>query len=114
MRISLNHHSGEPICRQIVDAIRLCLSLGELPPSTKLPSILRMVSDLSSNTRTVIKAYEEQEKAGLAIMRHGEGVFVTEPQNVRPARERRKTLAGLAERLMAEASEMGATSQTGR
>jgi DNA-binding transcriptional regulator YhcF (GntR family) len=44
-------------------------------------------------------------------MRQGQGVFVTEPQNVRPAHERRKALASLVERLMAQAREMGASPQ---
>ncbi|MDA1051732.1 MAG: GntR family transcriptional regulator [Planctomycetota bacterium] len=109
MRIYLDHHRGEPIYRQIVEAVKLLIARGELAEGTKLPSIRELASQLKINTRTVVKAYETLDGAGLAVMQHGRGVFVTAPQSVLPARERRKVLSELAQRLLAEATRIGAT-----
>lgn len=109
MRIHLDHHSGEPIYRQIVEAIKLLVARGELAEGAKLPSIRELANELKINARTVVKAYEKLDGAGLVVMQHGRGVFVTAPQGVLPAKERRKVLREHAQRLMAEAARVGAS-----
>ena len=109
MHIHINHHSGEPIYRQMVEAIKLRITSGELVEGTKLPSIRELARELQINTRTVSKVYEVLDKEGLVVMQHGRGVFVTSPQAVLPARQRRATLMEQARRLLAEATRMGAT-----
>lgn len=109
MNIFLDHHSGEPIYRQIVEAIKLRIATGELTEGTKLPSIRKLSSQLQINMRTVGKAYDELNQAGLVVLQQGRGAFVTAPQAVLPQKERRKFLREQARRLLAEASRVGAT-----
>ena len=60
------------------------------------------------NPRTVVKAYEELEGAGLVVIKHGQGVFVSARREAAPAAVRRKAIEDLARRLLAEGSRMGA------
>jgi GntR family transcriptional regulator len=109
MHIHLNHHSGEPIYRQIVEAIKFRIASGELAEGTRLPSIRDLARQLEINMRTAAKAYQILEQAGLVVMQQGRGVFVTSPQAVLPARRRRTALSEQIRRLLAEATGMGAT-----
>ena len=108
MYFRLDHHSGEPIYRQIVEAVKYRVACGQLAPEAQLPSIRALAEELGINPRTVVKAYEELEHAGVVIMRHGQGVFVAEGQAAAPAGVRRQALTDLARRLLAEASRLGA------
>jgi len=108
MNIRLNHRSGEPIYRQIVEQVKYLIARGGLGPGEQLPSIRTLAADLSVNPRTVVKVYETLQHTGLVVMRHGQGVFVTENRGSVPAAARRKALAEMARRLLAEASRLGA------
>ncbi len=109
MHIHLDHHSGEAIYRQIVETVKFLIARGELVEGQKLPSIRDLAGQLKINSRTVVKAYEQLDQAGLVVMQHGRGVFVTSPQAVLPAKERKKVLENQARRLMSEAARVGAT-----
>ena len=109
MHLHLDHHSGEPIYRQVVEQVKYRVASGELEPGRQLPSIRALSGQLKINPRTVVKAYEQLQHAGLVVMRHGQGVFVTAARETLPAAARKKALADLARRLLAEASRMGAT-----
>lgn len=108
MYLHLDHHSGEPIYRQIVEAIKYRIACGQLSPDEQLPSIRGLAGDLNINARTVVKAYEELQHAGLVVMRQGQGVFVRSQRQGVPAITRRKEIEALARRLLAEADRMGA------
>ena len=108
MHIPLDHHSGEPIYRQIVEAIKYRIASGQLAAESQLPSIRELAQVLVVNPRTVIKAYEELQQDGVVVLRHGRGVFVTEPRSTLPVRERRRKLEELARRMLSEASCLGA------
>jgi GntR family transcriptional regulator len=109
MHLHLDHHSGEPIYRQIVEAVKFRIASGELAEGTRLPSIRELAGQLQINMRTVGKAYQELEGAGLVVMQHGRGVFVTSPQATLPVGRRRTLLLQHARRLLAEAARLGAT-----
>lgn len=108
MHLRLDHSSGEPIYRQIVEQIKYRIASGQLSPSQKLPSIRILAGELKINPRTVVKAYEELSHAGLLVMRQGQGVFVAEQRQTTPTEVRRKVIAQLARRLLSEASRLGA------
>jgi len=110
MPIHLNHHSGEPIYRQIVEALKLDVARGKLKEGDKLPSIRELANELGINMRTVVKAYEELVSGGLAVMQQGRGVFITESKQTLPAARRREIITDLAQRMVAEAKRLGATS----
>ena len=108
MYLNLDHHSGEPIYRQIVEQIKYKVASAELNGEDQLPSIRALARQLKINPRTVVKAYDELRHAGLVVMKHGRGVFVTTKREVVRAHIRRKAITDLARRLLSEASRMGA------
>lgn len=110
MPIHLNHHSGEPIYRQIVEAIKFDVARGKLTEGDKLPSIRELANELGINMRTVVKAYEELVGGGLVVMQQGRGVFITNAQQTLPASRRREVITELAQRMLSEAKRLGATS----
>lgn len=109
MQIHLDHHSGEPIYRQIVEAIKFDVARGKLVEGDRLPSIRELANTLGINMRTVVKAYEELCHAGLAVMQQGRGVFITAPQSLLPPARRKQVLQEMIRRLLAEARTLGAT-----
>ena len=110
VHIYLNHHSGEPVYRQIVEAVKYRIAAGEVLPEAQLPSIRVLAEQLQINPRTVVKAYEELEHAGLVVMRHGQGVFVS-PPSAAPAAARRSAMTALVRRTLAEAFRLGCGEQ---
>ena len=74
----------------------------------RLPSIRGLAEELKINTRTVVKAYEELEHAGLVGTRHGQGVFVATNHGITPESVRRKAIGEMARRMLAEAFRLGA------
>ena len=108
MNITINHHSGEPLYRQIVEAVRLRIASGQALPGEQLPSIRELAEQLQINSRTIVKAYDELDRAGLVVTQHGRGVFVASQRVPLPARERRKRLRDLALKLVVEAAQIGA------
>jgi GntR family transcriptional regulator len=109
MHISLNHHSGDPLYRQIVEGVRLRIARGDLLPGSQLPSIRELADRLQINSRTVVKAYEELDRAGLVVMQQGRGVFVAATRSALPEEERRKRLHDLSLKLLVEASQVGSS-----
>ena len=108
MYLYLDHRSGEPIYRQIVEAIKYRIASGQLALDDRLPSIRTLAEELKINSRTVVKAYEQLENAGLVVMRQGQGVFVATNHEISPESVRRKAIAEMARRMLAEAFRLGA------
>jgi len=108
MYLHLDHHSGEPIYRQIVESVKYSIASGQLSEGDGLPSIRALATELKINPRTVVKAYEELQHAGLVVMRQGKGVFVSPDRGVTPAKARHKAIGDMARRLLAEAKRIGA------
>jgi len=104
----LNYQSGEAIYRQIVEQVKYKVASGELSPGQRLPSIRELAKQLKINPRTVVKSYEELRAAGLAVMRQGQGVFITENQAQASAKTRQKAIADMTRRMFAEAMRIGA------
>ncbi len=111
MYLRLNYQSGEAIYRQIVEQVKYKVASGELIPGQRLPSIRELAKQLKINPRTVVKAYEELRAAGLAVMRQGQGVFITDNQATLPNKVRKKQIEDMSGRLFAEASRLGADSE---
>ena len=108
MYLHLDHTSGEPIYRQIVEAVKYKVAAGQLAVDEKLPSIRSLAEELKINPRTVVKAYEELQHAGLVVMRHGQGVFVAANQGSTRQSVRRQAIGEMARRMLAEAFRLGA------
>lgn len=71
MLITLEHHSGVPIYRQMMDQIKLLVASGLLKPGDELPSTRALSAQLGLNPMTVSKAYSLLEMEGLVERRRG-------------------------------------------
>ena len=78
MLIKIDHHSGVPIYRQIMDQVRRLVSAGQLAAGDQLESVRELSSRLKVNPMTVSKAYSFLEREGLLERRRGVGQFVAD------------------------------------
>jgi GntR family transcriptional regulator len=73
----LDERSGVSPYLQLVHQVRQALRLGLLRKGDRLPTVKEVVGSLAINPNTVLKAYRELERDGLASARPGVGTFVT-------------------------------------
>src|ERR1700684_421489 len=72
----LDPSSGVPTYLQLVQQVEHALRLGYLKPGDQLPKVRDVVTSLTINPNTVLKAYRELEHKGLAAGRPGQGTFI--------------------------------------
>ncbi|MGW4239524.1 GntR family transcriptional regulator [Streptomyces sp. NPDC004749] len=72
----IDRRSGVATYLQIVQQTKQALRLGLLEPGDKLPTAREVVEATAVNPNTVLKAYRELEREGLAEGRRGLGTFV--------------------------------------
>src|SRR5436305_8180201 len=72
----LDATSGVATYLQLVQQVHQALQLGLLEPGDRLPTAQQVVSSLAINPNTVLKAYRDLERAGLARARPGLGTFI--------------------------------------
>jgi GntR family transcriptional regulator len=72
----LEARSGVPTYLQLVQQVRQAVRLGVLQPGDKLPTVKEVVSSLTINPNTVLRAYRELDLEGLTEGRRGVGTFV--------------------------------------
>ena len=65
-----------PTYLQLVQQVEHALRLGYLKPGDQLPKVRDVVTSLTINPNTVLKAYKELETKGLAAGRPGQGTFI--------------------------------------
>ncbi|SER49559.1 GntR family transcriptional regulator [Lentzea albida] len=73
----IDRHSGVSTYVQIVQQVKQAMRLGLLAPGDRLPSAREVVDATAVNPNTVLKAYRELEREGLAQGRRGLGTFIT-------------------------------------
>jgi GntR family transcriptional regulator len=76
MLLQIDHHSGQPIYRQVIDQIRRQVVAGQLREGEQLPSVRDLAAQLRVNPMTISKAYSLLEMEGLLERRRGVGLFV--------------------------------------
>jgi GntR family transcriptional regulator len=76
MLLQIDHHSGQPIYRQVIDQIRRQVVAGQLCEGEQLPSVRDLAGQLRVNPMTISKAYSLLEMEGLLERRRGVGLFV--------------------------------------
>ncbi len=76
MLLQIDHHSGQPIFRQVIDQIRRQVMAGQLRQGEQLPSVRDLALQLRVNPMTISKAYGLLEMEGLLERRRGVGLFV--------------------------------------
>jgi GntR family transcriptional regulator len=78
MLLDIDHRSGVPIYRQVMDQIRRQIIAGQLPEGEQLVSVRELAAQLNVNPMTVSKAYTFLETEGLLERRRGVGLFVAQ------------------------------------
>ncbi len=76
MLLQIDHHSGEPIYRQIIRQIRQQIMTGQLKEADQLQTVRDLAARLNVNPMTVSKAYSFLEAQGLVERKRGIGLFV--------------------------------------
>jgi len=76
--IRLSQASGVPFYRQIEDQLAELIRSGQLEPGARLPSFRELAPQLLVSLITVRRAYTDLERAGLIVLRQGQGAFVAE------------------------------------
>ncbi len=76
MLLQIDHHSGEPIYRQIIRQIRQQIMTGQLKDADQLQTVRDLAARLNVNPMTVSKAYSFLEAEGLVERKRGIGLFV--------------------------------------
>ena len=76
IEFQLDPGSGVATYLQLVQQVHQALQLGLLEPGDQLPTAQQVVAKLAINPNTVLKAYRDLERAGLARARPGQGTFI--------------------------------------
>ena len=106
MSFRLDPSSGVPFYRQIIDQVLLAVGDGRLKAGGQLPTVRQLAVDLSVNLNTVAKAYREMEIRGIVQTQQGTGTFIAAREGAK-SRERRKALADLVDRFIANGEALG-------
>lgn len=78
--IRLDHNSGIPYYRQIMDQVKWGIASGDLRRGERLPTVRALATRLNVNLNTVSKAYRELELRHIVITHRGTGTFVRHPK----------------------------------
>ncbi|MHB8637746.1 MAG: GntR family transcriptional regulator [Fimbriimonadaceae bacterium] len=105
--IRISSSDGVPIYQQIVQQIKYLVSSGRLEPNAELPPIRTLALQLTINPNTVARAYRELEAAGVVFTRRTSGTYVSEHGSPLAKGEQLRILADRADGLLAEAVQMG-------
>lgn len=77
-RLFLSASDGSPMYQQVIDQITAQILAGAWPAGAALPSIRELASANQISVITVKRAYQELERSGVIVTRHGKGSFVAE------------------------------------
>ena len=104
----LDHQSGVPVYRQLIDQVQAAIATGALSVGDQLPTVRRVAVDLAINPNTVVRAYREMEVRGILDTQQGTGTFVAEGNRVEHSKdERERILSQLVTEFVARAGSTG-------
>lgn len=109
MEFSIDHKSGVPFYRQVIEQIKFGIANGELGPGDRLPTVRQLAVDLSINPNTVVRAYRELEIEGILDTQQGSGTFVGNERPEIDRLEKQRMLDQIVTDLMARAASYGLT-----
>ena len=92
MLLEIDHHSGQPIYRQVIEQIRRQIMAGQLSEEAQLVSVRELAAQLKVNPMTISKAYSLLENEGLLGRRGGVGLFVAKLAREQSKKEKARLL----------------------
>ena len=109
MQFSIDHKSGVPFYRQIIEQVKFAIARGNLQSGDRLPTVRQLSVDLSINPNTVVRAYRELEIEGVLETQQGSGTFVGKRLPEVDRLEQQRMLDQILTDLLARASDYGFT-----
>lgn len=106
MLLQIDHHSGQPIYRQVMEQIRRQILAGHLPEGEQLVSVRELAGQLNVNPMTISKAYSLLEIEGLLERRRGVGLFVARIRRDQKSRSKGQMLEQILVRAVATAVQL--------
>jgi GntR family transcriptional regulator len=107
MEFSIDHKSGVPFYRQIIEQIKFGIANGELGSGDRLPTVRQLAVDLSINPNTVVRAYRELEIERILDTQQGSGTFVGTERPEIDRLEKQRMLDQIVTDLTARAASYG-------
>ena len=107
MLLQIDHHSGVPIYRQVIDQVRHQIMAGQLREGDQLTTVRDLSLELKVNPMTISKAYSLLEAEALVARRRGIGLFVAGLPQDRKRRARAELLERVVGRAVAAAVQFG-------
>ncbi len=98
MLLEIDHHSGVPIYRQVIEQVRRQIMAGQLSEGQQLDSVRELAGRLRVNPMTISKAYALLEVEGLAERRRGVGLFVARVRKSQKERTKARLLEEILEK----------------
>jgi DNA-binding transcriptional regulator YhcF (GntR family) len=105
--IRLNHGTGVPVFRQIVEQIAYMIELGQLNDGDRLPSSRMLAANLHVNRNTVARAYGELSKRGLVGRQGRLGMIVRDSTRARDRLGSRESARLLLSGAVSQCLELG-------
>ena len=103
----LDHQSGVPVYRQLIDQVQAGIATGALSAGDQLPTVRRVAVDLAINPNTVVRAYREMEVRGILDTEQGTGTFVAAGRIELTKDQRERMLSQLVTEFVARAGSAG-------
>ena len=104
---NLDHRSGVPYYRQIIDQIRHGIATGGWQPGEQLPTVRALAVQLKVNLNMVSKAYKELEIQKILETQQGTGTFIGDVVVDIDEKERRQKLKNICTDFLNIASSYG-------
>jgi len=114
MLLDINHHSGVPIYRQVIEQIQRQIMAGQLKEGQQLPSVRELAEQLRVNPMTISKAYALLELEGLVERRRGIGLFAARIRKDHETRTKGKLLEDILRRAAIAAVQFGIPEEKAR
>ena len=108
MEIQLDGGNGEPMYRQIVQAIRHQVATGQLQPGERLPTLRELAQAVRVDRNTALRAYRVLQRDGVISLQHGRGTFVrAHARHPQLKQYRQHTLENIMDESIARALSLG-------
>ena len=107
MLLEIDHHSGVPIYRQLIEQIRRQIMSGQLGEGEQLMSVRELAAQLRVNPMTISKAYALLEVEGLVERRRGIGLFAARLRKDQKERTKGKLLEEIMRKAAVTAVQFG-------
>ena len=111
MLLQIDHHSGLPIYRQVINQLRQQIMAGRLSEGEQLISVRELAAQLRVNPMTISKAYALLEIEGLVERRRGIGLFVVRLRKDQKARTKSQLIEDILRKAAVTAIQLGITEQ---